>query len=36
VDEIARMLAGEKITDLSRSHAEELISGAAEDRTRRS
>ena len=31
VEEVARMLAGERITDLSRSHARELIrSGAAE------
>jgi DNA repair protein RecN (Recombination protein N) len=36
VDEVARMLAGETITDLSRSHAQELISGAAQNRTPRS
>lgn len=29
VEEVARMLAGKKITDLSLSHAQELISGAA-------
>lgn len=29
VDEVARMLAGRKVTDLSLSHAQELISGAA-------
>jgi DNA repair protein RecN (Recombination protein N) len=29
VDEVARMLAGKKVTDLSLSHAQELISGAA-------
>jgi len=28
VDEVARMLAGRKVTELSRSHAEELIAGA--------
>ncbi len=28
VEEVARMLAGEKITDLSKSHAEELIAAA--------
>ena len=28
VEEVARMLAGKKITDLSRSHAEEMIAGA--------
>jgi DNA repair protein RecN (Recombination protein N) len=27
IDEIARMLAGDRITDLSRSHAEELLTG---------
>jgi DNA repair protein RecN (Recombination protein N) len=32
VEEVARMLAGKKITDLSLSHAEELISGAARKR----
>src|SRR6185295_8078735 len=29
VEEVARMLAGKKITDLSLSHARELIAGAA-------
>jgi DNA repair protein RecN (Recombination protein N) len=29
VEEVARMLAGEQITDLSRSHARELIRGGA-------
>ena len=29
VEEVARMLAGKKVTDLSRSHAEELIAGAS-------
>lgn len=29
VDEVARMLAGSEVTPLSRSHAEELIAGAA-------
>lgn len=29
VSEVARLLAGEKVTDLSRSHARELIGGAA-------
>jgi DNA repair protein RecN (Recombination protein N) len=29
VDEVARMLAGKKVTDLSLSHAQELIAGAA-------
>jgi DNA repair protein RecN (Recombination protein N) len=28
VEEVARMLAGEEVTELSRSHAEELIAGA--------
>jgi DNA repair protein RecN (Recombination protein N) len=28
VEEVARMLAGKKVTELSRSHAEELIAGA--------
>ncbi len=28
IDEVARMLAGKKVTPLSRSHAEELIAGA--------
>lgn len=28
IDEVARMLGGEKITDLTRSHAEEMIAGA--------
>ncbi len=32
VEEVARMLAGKKITDLSLSHAQELISGAARKR----
>jgi DNA repair protein RecN (Recombination protein N) len=32
VEEVARMLAGKKVTDLSLSHAEELISGAARKR----
>lgn len=32
IEEIARMLAGRRITGLSRSHAEELISGAARRR----
>ncbi|HEV2853357.1 MAG TPA: DNA repair protein RecN [Thermoanaerobaculia bacterium] len=32
VEEVARMLAGKKITDLSLSHARELISGAARKR----
>ena len=34
VEEVARMLAGKKITDLSLSHAQELISGAARKRRR--
>jgi DNA repair protein RecN (Recombination protein N) len=29
VDEIARMLGGERITDASRRHARELLRGAA-------
>jgi hypothetical protein len=29
VEEVARMLAGEQLTPLSLSHAEELIAGAA-------
>ena len=29
VEEVARMLAGKKVTDLSLSHAQELIAGAA-------
>lgn len=32
IEEVARMLAGKKITDLSLSHAQELISGAARKR----
>ena len=32
VEEVARMLAGKKITDLSLSHAQELIAGAARRR----
>jgi DNA repair protein RecN (Recombination protein N) len=32
VEEVARMLAGKKVTDLSLSHAQELISGAARKR----
>jgi DNA repair protein RecN (Recombination protein N) len=32
VEEVARMLAGKKVTDLSLSHARELISGAARGR----
>ncbi|HEV8581938.1 MAG TPA: DNA repair protein RecN [Thermoanaerobaculia bacterium] len=32
VEEVARMLAGKKITDLSLSHAQELIAGAARKR----
>ena len=31
VEEVARMLAGEEVTDLSRSHAQELLSGAKGD-----
>jgi DNA repair protein RecN (Recombination protein N) len=34
VEEVARMLAGKKITDLSLSHAQELIAGAARKRRR--
>jgi DNA repair protein RecN (Recombination protein N) len=30
VEEIARMLAGEEVTELSRSHAEELIAAGAQ------
>lgn len=29
IEEVARMLAGKKVTELSRSHAEELLAGAA-------
>ncbi len=32
VEEVARMLAGKKVTDLSLSHAQELIAGAARKR----
>ena len=34
VEEVARMLAGKKVTDLSLSHARELIAGAARKRGR--
>ncbi len=34
VEEVARMLAGKKVTDLSLSHARELITGAARKRGR--
>jgi DNA repair protein RecN (Recombination protein N) len=32
VEEVARMLAGRRVTELSRSHAEEMIAGAARGR----
>jgi DNA repair protein RecN (Recombination protein N) len=34
IEEVARMLAGKKVTELSLSHAQELISGAARKRGR--